>query len=1285
MHGARGATDGAASREADKAAFQRLRPLCVDLLRHAVPATDVPKLVAALRSLHACLSDLPPTLPLALIHYVFYPLSQLLHSQSAGPLALPDRVRELVFQSLQVLARDWWRAWTWTHVSAKTPNITSLSQPSEWKVWEQLLLLGTLALGGAPGSAQTRDRGSDETRLAVVQFLVQLLHPRWVSEHATPASAGADWEWDGVSDLPLQDDADSTPWPLEYPSVQHGDAARAAPAASGALAHLLKLSLDTARTQTPSTSLRVACLQLAGLTSLTWMAGTPCCVARDGHVDLAYLRTRAITPEAHVYAERLRPVLPGMVSALTKMASAGAPAAVVASAIELWAAALAVCLDDALTHAWRPAATMEQAFPTQLEQFAHWPGLLPEHGEASAAADGESEDDAASDVSDTTSDAGSVPSSHTSLASDATPAAWLERTLPPVMTAVVVMSQVPRDHAHTQLALVDALHTVLLRLRDTMEWSTVAANFSPLRHALRTLLDLADPAHTTRVTSAARAACAEVGLRHERELVAELVYAWDTLPAAIRRVDDAEVQRLSRRAQVLATLLSDELASTQWESPSASMLVYLSAQGHVERWGGAIVDALGVQPDTASVMAEDVPHWRPGFAQLESNSVTSLASMWSACGTALAKLFVGATERGHTLSVPSAFAVPLFHLTSARAEYTLHAGRAMAHLLAAHQLMLSLSVVLAAPEMEAWMQLPSGRAARKLTHALGRQVIQEILSVWRDSAEASSEDDALPLGPAHPSSDAALVRGFDTQLSLDDAAPAVRLGPAVDVSFVGAAQLSGKAREAPAAEIAERARAQRQRLRDVCDAYLLGLMASAFALLGVSGRQQLLHALYPVLSAMAGRADLVQAAARHTLSCMAEACAYPNVHSCVLHHTDYVLGAASHRLIQGLRTELYSGVAVSVPSASPYAGSLMSARSAPWVLVQVLQMLGAEAVPLVEDAIDEVLSALDQFHGHPDVCDGLLAVLARLIEVLAPPPRRPPTPPPAEDALASFSQWYRASGADPLLGEAADSPPDAASPQADEDDTPSSLQVVVAEILRRCIPFLSHGAAALRVRALGMLSHGVAILAEQQRRAELYPVLESAWPLVLARLGTSASSSHGAPTESDVNVWLSATATVGAVAMWASDAYGRRVVQQAWPRWRTLLRRLAEARAPRASLTAPSPSPKLSVARVRLYEEFSALGRMVVAVLQALTHLAHALGPRFESDALWSMLTDPMLADAADMRQPRAVREAAHAWWQAAAACDAMAVWSALRAMQGVSPPHHLRREWDLSTWEMVW
>ena len=190
--------------------FPKLRPICVRLLRLSVLPPNDPAIPPALAELHACLSTCT-TLSPALIHYVFYPLSELLRTHESSLFSFPDKVRSLIFSVLHQLARDWWRAWTWEHVCAQNSAVPaatprSITNAPDWRVWEQLLFLGIMALSGGPASAPVRN--SDETRYVIMQFLSRMLEPRTSIPSLPSCSQSAAWEWDGTSDLPSLDDMD---------------------------------------------------------------------------------------------------------------------------------------------------------------------------------------------------------------------------------------------------------------------------------------------------------------------------------------------------------------------------------------------------------------------------------------------------------------------------------------------------------------------------------------------------------------------------------------------------------------------------------------------------------------------------------------------------------------------------------------------------------------------------------------------------------------------------------------------------------------------------------------------------------------------------------------------------------------------------------------------------------------------------------------------------------------------------------------------------------------------
>lgn len=1390
------------------------------------PGRAQDELVDALRRVDVQLRELRAApgagepLPVPLIHYVFFPLSQLLRLRDDGLYALGDRVRELVFSVLALLAEDWWHAWTWSAISSAHPGTATraagalrLSDVPEWSVWEQLLLLGSMAAGAAapadPGTPPTRRQhtpSSDATRLAIARFLVALLAPR--SAPSAPSS-DAPWEWDGVSDLPSLDDmeldapgAPTAPSQL-YPARQHRDAALQNPPCSGALAHMLKLALDTSAAPESDPALRAAMLDVAAVAALGWLGSVEGAVFTTDQslrldVDAAATAHTLATRESakQASATRLAPVLPGITSALVRLVTGRnappgtrPPGPLVARALDLLAVVLLTCTADDVTTVQRenPTAPAPAPAPARLEDFA---ALVPQEdvelGDR-APETGESEPDTARSDADTlASDPGtplaSGPATPATSVADEWPAppagapavrdrTWLRSTMRMVLLSLAALEPLSASpSAPVQHALVRLAHALLQAAPETLAWSWDVWMDGhddprhPHRQMLRALLDAAAPTQPEGVVAHAAAAVESLlaptaapsappsAAAWLRLLDAELAHAADAIPAAVRQVRDEQVQVLARRGAAAAALLAygAEARRAQLAHPELGVLRLLGPSGGVEHWGAALAVAVALDasaaPAEVHVAPDDLPgmRLRPALARLESGSGTALGTFLGTCGEALGSLVSSAAAIGGAAAPPSkaVFHAPLFLLQEGGGG----------GLWAADELLAGVQAVLGAADAQALLERRDGRTLRRLVHALGRSAAGAVLDRWEQEREREADADLWDAAPAEPAEQAVqragdadetqMVRGLASDdAGSDDAALAMRMGSAVNLEFVEHANLGTPRGRAPSGAAVARAARRAAALQELGDVQRLSVLASAACLLGTSFRPLLLQALYPTLSALGSPSAAVQDAARFALARIAHACAYPSVQSCVLHHADYVLGAASHRLLAGLSAELVAGIERGQMTQAVHAvrrGSdneapaLLSARTAPWVLVQVIRMLGAAALPLVEDAVDEVLEALDRFHGYPDVCAGLLAVLAQLLSTLAaeqeatvPEPLVQKTAAPPEDAVAAFRTWAKQRaepepeergaddgppGADAGLPGADARPPDTEPPSAAADrpsspvnPPPTHTQTVVVSILRRCIPFLSHASAYVRACALETLADGVRVLAPQQRDADLYPVLHQAWPILLARLGVGATSRpstrfrHGAlateaklreavPSEQDANVWMHAAALVAAIGTYAADAFGRPIIQQAWPRLARLLLVLdasrAGARAPERALPALgarpesvlAPRPAGGARQPRVLEEHATYTQVLLHVLRALHATIAQLGEQVESSALWDMCTHPVLLNALDARQPARVRDAALGLFRSLARSDANAVWLVLRGVSCGAPLPFLRQ-----------
>ncbi|PWN54294.1 hypothetical protein IE53DRAFT_383141 [Violaceomyces palustris] len=514
-----------------------------------------------------------------------------------------------------------------------------------------------------------------------------------------------------------------------------------------------------------------------------------------------------------------------------------------------------------------------------------------------------------------------------------------------------------------------------------------------------------------------------------------------------------------------------------------------------------------------------------------------------------------------------------------------------------------------------------GRKLKKLANKLGKQVYEMVIEIWENDVEEFlrlGEDDGVEAGSedyggrrwkgegkpgegkwsgelSNPPRDH-IIKETLTQVhkglieptdpsGMDDGIK--NFGPALNLSFVRHAKIDGigGGRRAEMVRSGQHLRVSVSRAKrsiDLSNAFLFSLISSSSILLGTLFRPYLLKSLYPILSGLSSTNAWIAESARHAMEEISRSCAYASVQGCILDHADYILGSAAQRLVWNLGEELNLSLNEDIDQedrlpADPSSDEkwmiaasqafrtqikpLLSSQSAPMVLVEVIRILGSEAVPLVEDALDEILDTLDKYHGFKEVCEGLLKVLDGVLDALSEENRQAragkdesPAPEPKirvveddraplqddgeEEAFREFEDWFgkrrRTGGGDGQGEEEEDvvfeklaaGTADAAGPSRegknpDPDSKfgensssgpwkengeanpppPTKTQEVVVQIMKKSLPFLSHASPLIRSRVLVILRNGSEILGSQRRDTELLPIVNKAWPFVMSRLG----------------------------------------------------------------------------------------------------------------------------------------------------------------------------------------
>ncbi|GAA5884439.1 hypothetical protein JCM16303_005081 [Sporobolomyces ruberrimus] len=333
----------------------------------------------------------------------------------------------------------------------------------------------------------------------------------------------------------------------------------------------------------------------------------------------------------------------------------------------------------------------------------------------------------------------------------------------------------------------------------------------------------------------------------------------------------------------------------------------------------------------------------------------------------------------------------------------------------------------------------------------------------------------------------------------------------------------------------------------------LRIIATSATLLQSSFQSLLLPSLYHVLACSSSTTQpFLRAHAQAALSVIASSTSFPSSQDLVLANVDYVVNSVSQRM--------------SVTRLDP---------SAPLVLVEMIRLVGQPIVAIVQDLVDDVFEALDDYHGYEEVTVGLWAVLDSLLKVMEEdlpvrakdiPTKTSPSP-----EFDTFKAWYarrhdadKADEAD--LEEINPQRPFAPTPPSNEEKDPneptefpesetkelppSRAQVVTAQILSKALYFLSHPSPFLRGRVLSLLASAVPLLAQptldstspQNRSADLLPVIHRAWPFILNRLS-----------DPDLSVVVEAATLIEALASHVGDFMSRRILDDVWPRFRTLL------------------------------------------------------------------------------------------------------------------------------------
>jgi len=145
------------------------------------------------------------------------------------------------------------------------------------------------------------------------------------------------------------------------------------------------------------------------------------------------------------------------------------------------------------------------------------------------------------------------------------------------------------------------------------------------------------------------------------------------------------------------------------------------------------------------------------------------------------------------------------------------------------------------------------------------------------------------------------------------------------------------------------------------DARLQALSLEAIAFqaqqTGLDFRNELIDVLYPILHNLGSNEPQVRSHAITCLNVVAEACGYSDVKNLVVANVDYLVNAVALKL--------------NAFDVSP---------QGPQVLLMMVRLAGPSLLPYLEDTVESIFAALEDYHGYPVLVELLFAVLKNMAE-----------------------------------------------------------------------------------------------------------------------------------------------------------------------------------------------------------------------------------------------------------------------------------------------------------------
>lgn len=299
----------------------------------------------------------------------------------------------------------------------------------------------------------------------------------------------------------------------------------------------------------------------------------------------------------------------------------------------------------------------------------------------------------------------------------------------------------------------------------------------------------------------------------------------------------------------------------------------------------------------------------------------------------------------------------------------------------------------------------------------------------------------------------------------------------------------------------------------------LEVVADAAQRMEAGFKAELVDILYPIVQLLGHPNSRLREHAITSLNVISKSCNYANTSDLIVDNVDYMVNAISLRL-----------------------NTFDISPQAPQVLVMMIRLAGPSLLPYLDDVVDSIFAALDNFHGYQALVDVLFSVLGEIVSVGStanqfqiegslPPNHRKsgPAPPSIADLVGSLTPKARPveapleyeavpqkpwKSAKTLLDETHPEPKDLSDSDSEDEDaeppenpeqsqeiskpSPSKTYTMLQLISRHSQHHLTSSSAHLRTKLLSLIRTSATFLAHDEDA--FLPLVNDIWPVLITRL-----------------------------------------------------------------------------------------------------------------------------------------------------------------------------------------